>query len=159
MFSKSCSPRRHKLEVGPIETATIGGEIIFIAPKTAGCGRTCGGPLIFVPCPLEHTGACRFLPPLSLHLCARQTLNTNCQERCHYERLDARSGQFMNKFSRQLPLNCLTPDTLPSDTFHQKSSGNDAYDQVCLLPSPPPSPHLHHLFSHGKGQRGQGGPT
>ena len=43
MFSKSCSRRRHKLEVGPIETTTIGGEIIFIALKTKtdfGCSNT-----------------------------------------------------------------------------------------------------------------------
>ena len=46
MFSKT--RRRHKLEVGPIETTTIGGEIIFIAPKTAAAGA-CGPPLIFVP--------------------------------------------------------------------------------------------------------------
>ena len=52
MFSKRSSRHwRHKLEVGPIETTTIGGEIIFIAPKTAAAGG-CGPPLIFV----KHTG-------------------------------------------------------------------------------------------------------
>ena len=131
MFSKT--RRRHKLEVGPIETTTIGGEIIFIAPKTAAAGG-CGPPLIFMPSNTLEVAclACHwFLPPLNPHLWARQTLNTNCQERCHYERCDVWSGQFFEYILH--PITSELPDTKRPPCW--RVTRKPKTDACCSLPS------------------------